>query len=106
MKLYAYHNENGEIKTAEIEVKEKVVLVPEKDGDRFPFIYEKEIDREDVGKLLWFNGTIFYKRPSFDEAKEKFIEEARKIFKNASDFFNEKEKVLKKLMEQEEKNAD
>lgn len=80
MKLYGYYNDNGEIRQAQVEVKEKVILVPEKDGQSIPFLCEKSIDRDKIGELIGWNSTIFYKKPSFQMAKEKFLEKAQKEY--------------------------
>lgn len=102
MKLYGYYNDNGEIKQAEIEVKEKIVLVPLKDGDSFPFLYENSIERDKIGELIGWNGTIFYREPSFERAKEKFLEKARKEYSSCQNESNMKGAIVARL----EKQAD
>lgn len=104
MKLYAYNNNNGEIQQAEIEVKEKVILVPENGDTSFPFIYDKSIDREKVGAPIGYYGdTIFYKSPSFDMAKEIFLEDAAIRFIESQKDYEQKKTALEKLEGQEEK---
>lgn len=104
MKLYAYYNDNGEIKQAEIEVKEKVILVPENGDTSFPFTYEKSIDREKVGVPIGYLGdTIFYKQPSFEIAKEIFSENAKRRFTESQKDYEQKKAALEKLEGQEEK---
>lgn len=104
MKLYGYYNDNGEIKQAEVEVKEKVILVPENDGESIPFLYEKSIDRDKLGELVGYSGTIFYKQPSFEMAKEKFLEKARKEYSACQSESNEKGAIVARLEKQEDKN--
>ena len=104
MKLYAYHNNNGEIQQEEFEVKEKVILVPENDGTSFPFIYDKSIDKKDVGVPIgYLEDTIFYSQPSFDMAKEKFLENTRRRFTESQKVYEQKKAALEKLKGQEEK---
>lgn len=102
MKLYGYYNDNGQIKQAEVEVKEKVVLVPENDGESIPFLYEKSIDRDKIGELVGYNGTIFYKQPSFEMAKEKFLETARKEYLTYQSESNKRGAIVARLEEQED----
>lgn len=103
MKLYAYHNDNGEIKQAEFEVDEKVVLVPENGNDYFPFLFEKQIDRKSVGVPLGYSGdTIFYSQPSFDMAKQVFSENAALQFIESKKDYEQKKAALEKLEGQEE----
>lgn len=104
MKLYAYHNNNGEIQQAEIEVKEKVVLVLENGGTSLPFAYESSIDAEKVGVPIgYFEDTIFYKSPSFEMAKEIFLENTKRHFTESQKAYEQKKAVLEKLEGQEEK---
>lgn len=78
MKLYGYQNQNGKIKIGEVEVEEKVILVP-KDGKDFPFIYGKQIGRSDVGEVMGiYFPTVFLTNPDFECAKEKLLENSRK----------------------------
>lgn len=78
MKLYGYQNQNGKIKTGEVEVEEKVILVP-KDGKDFPLIYRNKIDRGDVGRVTGiYCPTVFLTSPDFECAKEKLLENSRK----------------------------
>lgn len=86
MKLYGYQNENGKIKRGEIDVEEKVILIP-KDGRDFPLIFGNQINREDVGKVIGFWPTVFLKEPDFERAKELLLEKARERL-------SEKEKVM------------
>lgn len=75
MKLYGYQSKDGKIEQAEVEVEEKVVLVP-KGQSSFPFIYEKQLDRDDIGNITGYYPTIFLKSPDFKHAKEKFLVQA------------------------------
>lgn len=72
MKLYGYQNKDGKIEQAEVEVEEKVVLIP-KGQSSFPFTYEKQIGRDDIGSVIGYYPTIFFKTPDFERAKEKFL---------------------------------
>lgn len=75
MKLYGYQNKDGKIEQAEVEVEEKVVLVP-KGQSSFPFTYEKQLDRDDIESVIGYYPTIFLKSPDFKHAKEKFLIQA------------------------------
>lgn len=86
MKLYGYQNKDGKIEQAEVEVEEKVVLVP-KGQSSIPFIYDKQLDRDSIGKVVGYYPTVFLKTPDFEHAKEKFLEQAEKKLAD-------KEKVL------------
>lgn len=101
MKLYGYYNDNGEIKTAEVEVKEKVILVPEKDGNSIPFIYRNHIDREAIGTEIGWGNVIFYKQPSFEMAKEKLLDKTRKEYEESKKNYEAKKAILEKLEKQE-----
>lgn len=105
MKLYGYHNNDGKIEQAEIEVKEKIILVPTVEGKSMPFIYENNIGIEDIGTLLGWGNTIYYKSPSFELAKEKFIEKVRGDYVRSQQDFESKSSILEKLERQEEPNA-
>lgn len=72
MKLYGYQYKDGKMEQAEIEVEEKVVLVP-KGQASFPLTYDKQLDIGDIGKIVNFYPTIFLKSPDFEYAKEKFL---------------------------------
>lgn len=87
MKLYGYQNKDGKIEQAEIEVEEKVVLVP-KGQSSFPLTYDKQLDEGDIGKVIGYNPTIFLKSPDFEHAKEKFLV-------RAENELSKKEDVLK-----------
>lgn len=75
MKLYGYQNKDGKIEQAEVEVEEKVVLV-QKEQATFPFTYDKQLARDNIGKIIGYYPTIFLKTPDFERAKEKFLEQA------------------------------
>lgn len=78
MKLYGYQNQSGKIKTGEVEVEEKVILVS-KDGKDFPLIYGNKIDKDDVGRVTGiYCPTVFLTSPDFECAKEKLLENSRK----------------------------
>lgn len=96
MKLYGYQNENGKIKREEIEVEEKVVLVP-KNGNSFLLIYGNQINREDVGKAIGcYLPTVYLKEPDFEHAKEILLEKA---MKDLSEKENTSEAFLKSVEE-------
>lgn len=105
MKLYGYYNDNGKIKTAEVEVKEKVILVPENEDSSIPFIYNESIDREKIGKVIGWGNVIFYKEPSFESAKEKFLDKTRREYSESQKDFEEKKAILEMMEKQEGPNA-
>lgn len=84
MKLYGYQNKDGEIEQAEVEVEEKVVLVP-KGQSSIPLVYEKQIDRDDIEKIIGYYPTIFLRIPNFSHAKTKLLERVEKELKEKED---------------------
>lgn len=101
MKLYAYANDNGKIKQEEIEVEEKVVLVPV-NNSRFPFSYDSQLDKNKIGKLVGFNKVVFFKQPNFKGAKEMFIENARKTLSQNKGLHENSMAVLLSLEREED----
>lgn len=99
MKLYGYRNENGSIEQAEIEVEEKAVLVP-KEQSNFPFTYDKQIDRADVGRVIGYYPTIFLKNKDFEYAKEKFLERKKEELAEKEKYVEKQNEGLKKMREE------
>lgn len=101
MKLYGYYNDNGEIKAAEVKVKEKVVLIPENEGDLIPFIYGNNIDPEKIGETIERGNVIFYKEPSFEHAKEQFLDKTKKDYVATKKDYEKVKTILETLEKQE-----
>lgn len=97
MKLYGYYNNEGKIHQAEIEVEEKVVLVP-KEGGNFPFYYGDSIDKEQLEKPLGCcQDVVFFAEESREKAKEMFVKFAEKKFLASEELFEKTRDVLERL---------
>lgn len=99
MKLYAYRYADGRIEQAEVEVEEKVVLVP-KEQENIPFIYEKQIGKTDVGEVVGYYPTVFLKSPDSEYAKDKFLENMRKVLAEKEDTSEKFQKAVEALKEE------
>lgn len=69
---------------------------------QFLFCTKKSIDLDEIGELVGYSGTIFYKQPSFDMAKEKFLEKARKEYYTYQSESNKRGAIVARLEEQED----
>ncbi len=75
MKLYGYRNMKGKINEIEIEVEEQTILVP-KDGSNFPFIYARQIQKNEIGKIFesyCFGDAVFLNEPDLEKARSMFL---------------------------------
>ena len=105
MKLYVYHNDNGEIKQAVVEVEEKTYLVPKgEDGLGYlPFCCEKQIENKKIGVVTgYLNDTIFFLDPAFDEAKAEFMKHAELRVKREEEAYEKEKAAYEKLVNQQE----
>lgn len=101
MKLYGYWNNDGRIHQAEIEVEEKVILVP-KEGRNFPFYYGGSIDKEQLEKPLGYcQDVVFFTEESREKAKKMFVKFAEKKFLASEELFDKTRDVLERLRAEE-----
>lgn len=106
MKIYAYQNNKGEIKQAEIEVEKKTVLVPKNDT-YFPVIGDKEIYEDNIGVLMdyFYGPTVVFDEPNLEKAIHMFHESAQKRMEESQKLYDEAKKELDKLERGDWKNV-